>query len=180
MRIIAGKYKRTPIKTLEGDDITRPTKDMVKEAMFSSIQIYSDTVFLDLFSGSGSIGLEAISRGAEDVVFNDINVKACKIIKENLEHLHEDRIVYNLDYQECLNKLEGKTFDYIFCDPPYKFNAYEDLFFYVNKNKLLAKDGIMIIEVRKDTLLKEEYLRFKLYKEKTYGISKLMYYKNGD
>lgn len=180
MRIIAGKYKRTPIKTLEGDDITRPTKDMVKEAMFSSIQIYSDTRFLDLFSGSGSIGLEAISRGADEVVFNDLNNKAYKIIKENLAHLKEDRLVYNLDYQDCLNKLNGKTFDYIFADPPYKFNAYEDLFFYVNKNNLLDKDGILIIEVRKDTILNDEYLRYRLFKEKTYGISKLMYYKLGD
>ena len=83
MRIIAGKYKRTPILTLEGEDITRPTRDMVKEALFSTINIYSDTSFLDLFSGSGSIGLEALSRGAEKVVFNDCNEKAVKIIHKN-------------------------------------------------------------------------------------------------
>ena len=177
MRVIAGKYKRTPIKTLEGQDITRPTKDMVKEALFSSIQIYEDTSFLDLFSGSGAIGLEALSRGANNVIFNDINKEAVKIINTNLAKVNETRMVLNLDYQECCKRLEGETFDYIYCDPPYNFSSYEDLFFYINKYKLLAKKGIMIIEVRKDTDLNEEYLGIKLFKEKRYGINKLLYYR---
>ena len=92
MRVIAGKYKRTPIKTLEGEDITRPTRDMVKEALFSSIQINNETRFLDLFSGSGSIGLEALSRDAKEVVFNDINKDAVKIINTNLEKVNENRM----------------------------------------------------------------------------------------
>ena len=177
MRVIAGKYKKTPIKTLEGEDITRPTRDMVKEALFSSIQIYSDTKFLDLFSGSGSIGIEALSRGAENVVFNDINKSAVNIIKTNLEKVKEDRVVMNLDYQKCIENLDGNKFDYIYCDPPYKFQAYEDLFFYINKYNLLDKKGIMIVETRKDVDLKEEYLGIRLYKEKKYGISKLLYYR---
>ena len=177
MRIIAGKYKKTPILTLEGEDITRPTRDMVKEALFSTIDIYSDTNFLDLFSGSGSIGLEALSRGAEDVVFNDIHPKAVKIIKTNLDKVHEDRIVYNLDFIECLKKLEGRKFDYIFCDPPYAFKGYEDIFFYVNKYNLLKDDGIIIVEIEKDTILKDEYLGLVNCKEKKYGINKLNYFK---
>lgn len=177
MRIIAGKYKRTPLKTLEGEDITRPTRDMVKEALFSSIQIYSDTTFLDLFSGSGAIGLEALSRGATEVVFNDVNKQAVKIIETNLEKVHESRMVLNLDYGECLRRLEGKSFDYIYCDPPYNFLGYEDLFFYVNKYNLLNKKGIMIMEVRKDTDLNDSYLDIVKYKEKRYGINKLLYYK---
>lgn len=180
MRIIAGKYKKTPIKTLEGDDITRPTRDMVKEALFSSIEIYSDTMFLDLFSGTGSIGLEALSRGCEDVVFNDANRSAVKIIKENLAKVKEDRTVFNLDYQDCLAKLEGRKFDYIYCDPPYNFLSYEEIFFYIDKYKLLNKKGIMIMEVRKDTDLKESYLNMSLYKEKRYGINKLYYYRLGE
>ena len=177
MRVIAGKYKRTPIKTLEGEDITRPTKDMVKEALFSSIQIYNDTKFLDLFSGTGSIGIEALSRGAEEVIFNDINKQAIKIINANLEKVHEDRMVLNLDYQECLKRLDGHTFDYIYCDPPYAFSAYEDIFFYVNKYNLLDKKGIMIMEVRKDTELNDDYLGIIKFKEKRYGINKLLYYR---
>lgn len=177
MRVIAGKYKRTPINTLEGEDITRPTKDMVKEALFSSIEIFSDTKFLDLFSGSGAIGLEALSRGAEDVIFNDINAKATKIIRSNLEKVKEERVVLNLDYQECLKRLEGEKFDYIYCDPPYNFTAYEEIFFYVNKYSLLDKKGIIIMEVNKDTNLEDEYLGIKQYKEKKYGICKLLYYR---
>lgn len=177
MRIIAGKYKRTPILTLEGEDITRPTRDMVKEALFSTIDIYSDTCFLDLFAGSGSIGLEAISRGAAKVVFNDVNDKACKIINKNLDKIHESSLVLNLDYQQCLIKLENNKFDYIYCDPPYNFNAYEEIFYYVQKYNVLADDGVMILEVKKDTDLKDEYLDLEQYKEKRYGINKLLYYR---
>lgn len=177
MRVIAGKYKRTPIATLEGEDITRPTRDMVKEALFSSIQIDEDTVFLDLFSGSGAIGIEALSRGAKDVVFNDINKKAYGIIKTNLDKVKENRKLFNLDYGQCIANLEGYKFDYIYCDPPYKFIDYSDLFFMVNKYNLLNKKGIMILEVRKDTDLNEDYLGIKLYKEKRYGINKLLYYR---
>ena len=177
MRVIAGKYKRTPIKTLEGEDITRPTKDMVKEALFSSIQIDEDTKFLDLFSGTGAIGIEALSRGAKDVIFNDINRSAVKIIETNLDKVRETRMVLNLDYQECLKRLEGNSFDYIYADPPYKFAAYEELFYYVNKYNLLNKKGIMIVEVKKDSNLNDNYLGIRLYKEKKYGISKLLYYR---
>lgn len=177
MRVIAGKYKKTPIKTLEGEDITRPTRDMVKEALFSSIQIFSDTKFLDLFSGSGSIGIEALSRGAEDVIFNDINSKAVNIISTNLQKVNENRRVLNLDYQKCCETLSGEIFDYIFCDPPYNFQSYEDLFFYVNKYGLLDKKGIMILEVRKQTELNDSYLGINKFKEKKYGITKLLYYR---
>ena len=179
MRIIAGKYKKTPILTLDGEDITRPTRDMVKEALFSTISIYSDTAFLDLFAGSGSIGLEALSRGAEKVVFNDLNKDAVKIIKKNLAKVKEDREVYNLDYQECLKKLQDGGFDYIYIDPPYKFMTYEDIFYYVSKYSVLKKEGIMIFEVEKNTQLNDEYLEFRLYKEKRYGINKLLYYREG-
>ena len=177
MRIIAGKYKRTPILTLEGDDITRPTRDMVKEALFSTIQIEEDTSFLDLFSGSGSIGLEALSRGAKTVVFNDVNKDAVRIIRSNLRKVREEREVYNLDYQDCLKKLEGCRFDYIYCDPPYRFSEHEKLFSLVEEYSLLDEKGIMIMEVRKDTDLAETYPGVHLFKEKRYGISKLLYYK---
>ena len=177
MRVIAGKYKKTPIKTLEGEDITRPTRDMVKEALFSSIVVDADTNFLDLFSGSGSIGLEALSRGAKDVTFNDLNKDAVNIIKTNLNKVNEQRRVFNLDYQKCLEQLANEKFDYIYCDPPYKFSAYDDLFFYVNKYNVLDKKGIMILEVNKQTDLNDSYLGINKYKEKRYGITKLLYYR---
>jgi len=180
LRVIAGKYKRSTLNTLEGEDITRPTRDMVKEALFSSISLYEEDYFLDLFSGSGAIGIEAISRGCNNVYFNDLNKEAYKIIKGNLAKFKEDKIVYNLDYKDCLNKLKGIKFDYIYIDPPYKFNEYELIFEMVKQNELLNSKGIMIVEVKKDTDLNKEYCDIKLYKEKRYGINKLLYYKQGE
>ena len=183
MRIIAGKYKRTPLNTLNGEDITRPTKDMVREALFSSITVYSDTFFLDLFSGSGAIGLEALSRGAKEVVFNDASREAVRIIESNLEKVRENRQVLNLDYKDCIRKLEGQSFDYIYCDPPYDFKEYEDILAYVERYGLLKEKGIIIMETRKNTDLKESYPGYEKYKEKRHGISKLQYYrkeKNND
>lgn len=177
MRIIAGKYKRTPLKTLDGFEITRPTKDMVKEALFSTIQIDNESCFLDLFSGSGAIGIEALSRGCKDVVFNDVSKDACKIINANLEKVNESRRVFNLDYKECCKQLENEKFNYIYCDPPYNFNCYDDLFFYINQYSLLDKKGIMMIEVEKKTDLKDLYISYEKFKEKKYGITKVLYYR---
>lgn len=177
LRVIAGKYKRTQLYTLEGEEVTRPTRDMVREAYFSSIMINSDTLFLDLFSGSGAIGIEALSRGAKDVVFNDINIDAVKIIRRNLDKLHEERKVYNLDYQTCLEKLKGNGFDHIYLDPPYAFDEFEKVFELLKKYEILSKNGIVTIEVRKDHDLKESYEDMVLYKERRYGINKLLYYK---
>ena len=177
MRIIAGKYKRTPLKTLEGEAITRPTRDMVKEALFSSIVIYSDTRFLDLFSGSGAIGIEALSRGAQDAIFNDINKDAVSIIRENLKKVHEERTVLQLDYESCLKKMKGRRFNYIFCDPPYAFKEYGRIFALVEEYDVLDEEGVVIIEAEKNTALEETYGLMHLYKERKYGISKLLYYR---
>ena len=176
MRIVAGKYKRTPLKTLEGND-TRPTKNMVKEALFSSISIFEDCEFLDLFAGSGAIGIEAISRGAKKVVFNDINIKACGIIKDNLAKIKQEAKIFNLNYEECLFKLNDYPFDYIYLDPPYAFKEYDRIFELIEKYRLLKNEGMIIVEVRKDVDLNDKYYEVELFKEKRYGISKLLYYR---
>lgn len=176
MRIVAGKYKRTPLITLEGDS-TRPTKDMVKEALFDTLQIGYDDTFLDLFSGSGAIGIEALSRGAKKVVFNDLNKDAVKVIEANLDKIHEQAKVYNLNYEECLFKLNDYPFDYIYVDPPYAFKEYDKVFELVEKYNLLSKKGIIITEVRKDVDLLDQYICFEKFKEKKYGISKLLFYR---
>lgn len=178
MRIIAGKYKRSPLMTLEGDN-TRPTRDMVKEAIFSAVD-FADKCILDLFSGSGAIGLEALSRGAEDVVFNDSSFAAVKIIKANLAKFSEHRTVYNLDYQQCLINLRGRKFDIIFLDPPYIFNDFAQIFELLTINELLNDDALVIIETAKKTQLLEEYNNVKFVKAKNYGISKISYYKRND
>lgn len=175
MRIVAGKYRKTNLYTLEGMD-TRPTKDMVKEALFSSLMVRPDESFLDIFSGSGAIGIEAISRGLDEVVFNDINLEACKVIEKNLQKIKENKKVYNLDYKTLLNSLKT-SFDYIFADPPYAFEHYDELFELIEKNSLLKEKGIIILEVRSDNSLKDKYNSYTLFKERKYGISKLMYYR---
>lgn len=177
MRVVAGKYKRSTLLTLDSL-ATRPTKDMVKEALFSSIYV-EDSLFLDLFSGSGSIGIEALSRGARDVVFNDLSKDAVKVIKTNLSKFKEDRRVYNLDYLSCLNRLEDK-FDYIFVDPPYAFEEYERIFETVDSLNLYSNNCRIIVEVKKDKELADELFSFEKYKEKKYGISKLLYYRRKD
>ena len=176
MRIVAGKYKRTPLKTLDSLS-TRPTKDMVREALFSSIMVDSDSRFLDLFAGSGAIGIEAISRGAAKVVFNDSDKEACKVIEENLAKINEKAQVFNLDYEECLFKLNEYPFDFIYVDPPYAFEEYDRVFELIDKFHVLSNEGIIIVETRKDVDLSEEYGDLYLYKERRYGISKLLYYR---
>ena len=177
MRVIAGKYKKTPLLALQGEEITRPTKDMVKEALFSSIMVNCDCRFLDLFSGSGAIGIEAISRGAKEVVFNDRNKEAIAIIRTKLNTVKEEREILQLDYEECLKALQGRTFDIIFCDPPYRFDQYEQIFSLCQQYQLLSKQGSLILEVHKDTKLKERYADMICFKDRKYGISRLLYYR---
>ena len=157
MRIISGRYKRLNLDTLEGDS-TRPTKDMVKEALFDSLWVSEGESFLDVFAGSGAVGIEAVSRGLEDVVFNDLNKDAC------------------LDYTALFKTLK-RDFDYIFLDPPYALDDYDNIFSLIQNNNVLKEKGIIIFEVRSDSKIKESYGPYKLYKERKYGITKLMYYK---
>ena len=122
MRVIAGSARRTQLKTLEGMD-TRPTTDRIKETLFNMIAPYLyDSIFLDLFAGSGGIGIEALSRGAMEAVFVEKNPKAMACVKENLQKTHFERkgMTMQMDVMTALYKLEGeKQFDYIFMDPPY-------------------------------------------------------------
>jgi len=122
MRVIAGSARRTQLKTLEGMD-TRPTTDRIKETLFNMIAPYLyDSIFLDLFAGSGGIGIEALSRGAMESVFVEKNPKAMACVKENLQKTHFERkgMTMQMDVMTALYKLEGeKQFDYIFMDPPY-------------------------------------------------------------
>ena len=177
MRVIAGKARSIPLRTVEGQD-TRPTTDRIKETLFNMLQNeLADCLFVDLFSGSGAIGLEALSRGAEDAVFNDSSFAAVKIIKANLAKFAEKRLVYNLDYADCLNKLRGQRFDIVFLDPPYILTDFSQIFELLINNELLNEDAMVIIETAKKTPLPLEYGDIKFLKAKNYGISKISYYK---
>ena len=122
MRVIAGSARRLTLKTIEGMD-TRPTTDRIKETLFNMIQndIYGCT-FLDLFSGSGAIGIEALSRGAKEAVFVEKNPKAADCIRDNLKaaRLADKATLLNCDISDALKRIENRkrAFDFIFMDPP--------------------------------------------------------------
>lgn len=150
MRIISGTMRGTKLYTLEGIN-TRPTLDRVKEALFSKINIYlQEANVLDLFSGSGALGLESLSRGASRAVLCDSSRDAIKIIKQNIEKTRtsENVLLLNCDYKKALEELKnkGEHFDIIFLDPPYKTNFAEEVVKIIEKTNLLKEDGIIILE----------------------------------
>jgi len=157
LRIISGKAKGTKLETLEGLD-TRPTLDRVKEALFSIIQneIWESKV-LDLFSGSGALGLESLSRGAKIAYLCDISKKAIEIIKQNIKktHFEEQTKIINKNYKKCLEEVKNEQFDLIFLDPPYRTNYGIDAVRYITENNMITKDGTMIFETDQK---EEEYL----------------------
>ncbi len=181
MRIISGKAKGTKLYTLEGSS-TRPTADRAKEALFNIIGIdIFESSFLDLFAGSGAIGLEAGSRGAKEVILSDNSKQAVDIIKKNANKTHLDDVVkiYNLDYKEVLeNKIKQKL-DYIFIDPPYKSNyIYEALRIIVQKN-ILSKNGTIIAETdtMEETIKQIENLKIEITDTRKYGRNQFIFIK---
>ncbi len=173
MRVISGKARRTILKTIEGMD-TRPTTDRIKETLFNMInsEMY-DCVFLDLFSGSGAIGIEALSRGAKEAVFVENNRKAVECIKENLvkTHLSENATVYEMDALNYLGRSNfvDKVFDIIFMDPPYNKYIEKDILSSLKDSNIINESSLIIIEASLET--KFDYLEdmgFVLEKRKEY------------
>ena len=150
MRVIAGSARRLLLKTIEGMD-TRPTTDRIKETLFNMLntQIPGCT-FLDLFSGSGAIGIEALSRGAKQAFFVESNPEAVSCIRENLSrtHLEEGALVLNCDVIAGLKKLEGRNprFDIIFMDPPYNHDLERQVLEYLTDSSLADEHTLIIIE----------------------------------
>lgn len=180
MRIISGSARGTKLYTLEGKN-TRPTLDRVKEPLFSIIQkeVKNATV-LDLFSGSGALAIEALSRGAEKAVLCDISSDAVKIIKKNLEktHLNEKATVVCTDFQRYIKESKD-TFDIIFIDPPYEANiAIEAVHNILNYN-LLKPKGIIIIETDDENreLLEIKKMKYSMniFDSRKYGRVKLLF-----
>ena len=150
VRIIAGAARGRRIDTLEGME-TRPTLDRVKEAVFGSLQFRIPyAAVLDLFAGSGSLGLEAASRGAARVVFNDRNPACITIIRKNVEALGFSSAaqILNLDYAAAIDRLanEGAAFDLAFCDPPYREGISEDAVRRLFEARLIKPDGLVVLE----------------------------------
>lgn len=163
MQVSAGKYKGIKLKTLEGES-TRPTLSRIKEAMFNILQFeIANKVVLDLFSGSGSLGIEALSRGAKKVYFNDKSKEACNVINSNLKLLKDDN--YELDNLDAFTYLKTKevNYDVVILDPPYDFKEYEKLFKLLEKR--LNDNAIVVIEhYCKDKIFNYLNLKTKEYK----------------
>ena len=154
MRIIAGSKRRLRLKTIEGAD-TRPTTDRIKETLFNILQNdVPGCYFLDLFAGSGQIGLEAASRGAKYTVLVEQAKKAAECIRCNIASTRsgQECLLLQMDVIAALRSLEGKyRFDIIFMDPPYRSQMERPVLEYLSSSRLLAKDGLMIIESALDT-----------------------------
>ena len=176
MRVISGSARRTVLKTVEGMD-TRPTTDRIKETLFNMISGYlCDSSFLDLFAGSGAIGIEALSRGAREAVFVESSPKAAECIRENLKRtsLTERGYVMIQDVISALAALDGKKqFDYIFLDPPYRCDWERKVLAKIADSNLLSPDALIIVEAAKVTDLSfaEEY-GYQMIKEKVYKTNK--------
>ncbi len=176
MRVIAGSAKRTQLKTIEGIE-TRPTTDRIKETLFNMLSpdLY-DASFLDLFAGSGGIGIEALSRGASEAVFVEMNPKAMTCIKENLKKTHlEDRaLTLQMDVLSAIKRLEGKKqFDFIFMDPPYNHEWERKVLEQLFHGNILSLDGVIIVEASLETQMNYiEELGFEVIKEKIYKTNK--------
>ena len=168
MKIISGIYKG---RTLDGYNIsgTRPTMDRVKESLFAMIQDYiKDSTVLDLFSGSGNLGIEALSNGAKVAYLVDNNNIAIKTINSNIKILNIDNAkVLKGDYKSILNNINTK-FDLIFLDPPYETNYLEESIKLIIDNDLLKESGLIICESSSlDKIIYPNNLE--VYKEKKYG-----------
>lgn len=175
MRVISGKARGKKLISPDTEN-TRPTLDRVKEAMFNKIQfVVKDAVCLDLFAGSGALGIEALSRGAKEVVFCDSDKNAIKIIKKNIEITRntDNSIILNKDYNLALDeiKTKNKMFDIIFLDPPYKTNLAALAIQKIIMSNMLTKNGIAIIETddikKKEDILKTENIQ--IFDERKYG-----------
>ena len=155
MRVIAGSARRLLLKTLDGLD-TRPTTDRIKETLFNMLQPdLPDCMFLDLFSGSGAIGIEALSRGAGLAVMIENNPRALECIRENLARtkLEGRAMVMGCDVITGLKRLEGRNyrFDIVFMDPPYH-HEYERLVLdYLSHSPMVTEDTLIVIEASRET-----------------------------
>lgn len=173
MRIITGDFKGRRLEMPENNNI-RPTTEKVKEAIFSIIAgNLEDAVCVDLFAGTGNLGLEALSRGAEKCYFGDNSRESLAIIKRNIEmcRAEEWSVVIPGDFEKILTRLGEKEekIDIFFLDPPYKKGLYERCFELIREYNLLADEGIIIAEHNIRDVLPEELDGFVKIKERTYG-----------
>ena len=178
LRVISGSARGHKLVSPTGLNI-RPTTDRVKEAVFSMMQediMGSD--FLDLFSGTGAIGIEALSRGAKSCTFVDSSRESIEVIDKNIKHV--SKAIENLNYKilsqdicVAVNSLKSKSFDIIFMDPPYDKEVIDGVLKNIFDNDILKEDGFIVIEQSKNKNLPSEN-EFKIFKTKNYGLTTII------
>lgn len=175
VRILGGLYRSRTLKTPPGQQ-TRPTRSVVREAVFNMLQGQcSESTVLDLFAGSGAMGLEALSRGAAEAVFCDNQFQAIQVIRYNVKLLNLERKaeMIMLDWSQALKQLEAqqRSFDLIFLDPPYQMEP-KQILSGIEQEKLLKDDGIIVLEQGADKPLNLPDF-YELLKDRRYGESRL-------
>lgn len=186
MRIISGSAKGRRLRSIRGEDI-RPTPDRVRESVFNVIRgRIPGSRGLDLFAGSGGIGIEALSRGADFVCFVDSRKEAVRLIRENLSicGFSEDgpagyRTLIS-DYSSVLGRLkaEGFLFDWIYVDPPYDLDVYEQVLLRISESRLLTPDGLVLLEHFHKRELPSRVGTFSAFRDLRYGSTGVRLYKN--
>ncbi len=175
MRVSGGKFRGRPLASPKGDAV-RPTANMVKEALMNMLAFsISGSRVLDLFCGSGQMGIECLSRGAQECVFADISRESCKLTRDNLNAFGLEQRVLQSDWQQTITSLSmrGERFDIIIADPPYKAGLYSDIQRCVAEKNLLSEDGVLVLE--HDKLLPPEIIEdLTVIKHKSYGKRCLM------
>jgi 16S rRNA (guanine(966)-N(2))-methyltransferase RsmD len=177
LRIVGGKYKGRSLLEFKGTDI-RPTSDMVRESLFNILQFrINGCKFLDLFCGTGAMGIEALSRGAQFVAFNDFSKNSLELLKKNIEKLKVDESyrIYNYDATVLLGIVDEK-FDVVYMDPPYKSNFGIKALSEV-KN-VLSDDGIVVFEDEKPFESQVDGLT--VYDRRKYGRVHLTFFRKGE
>ncbi len=178
MRVTAGKFRGRVLVENKFEHI-RPTADVVKQAIFNKLgdRVLGSKV-LDLFCGTGALGIEAISRGASEVVFADKDNRSVGLTRANFKNLGIDARLIRANYEKTLDLLKGEQFDIILLDPPYKSGVYEDCIQRIANNNLLASGGIIVCEHdKKDDF---DFSPFEVVSEKRYGIKMVTYLNNRD
>lgn len=182
MRIISGKYRGKKLFEIDEQPI-RPTLDRVKETMFDIIQFEIEgSKALDLFAGTGALGLECISRGASEVSFCDVNPKCIRLLKQNIAGLKLDvqPTIYTGGWQEALSAVRLKKMDLIFVDPPFNSDVYYNVLKRIDELSVLSEDGIIICEHSLDTALPAAVGRNRRWKDRKIGKVMLTYYRPSD
>ena len=179
MRIIGGKYRSRVLADFAGEKV-RPTSDRAKEALFNilALKMYGARV-LDLFAGSGSLGLESLSRGAKEVVFNDFSKESLAIVKKNLGALKiavngNEAKVMQADYLTCLD-MAREAFDVIFIDPPYAMEYGEKALLKIVQKGLLTENGVVVYE--RDRPFEKEIVGLEKYDERKYGKAYMTFFR---